>query len=177
MFPYSSTPYIVVQWDPAFGHQDELNLYFVLPGPGGIVTASSFVPNLVGNLTGAVPNASDRISMNVTFDITTRYLAVDVTDATSATPLVRSHETVPVATVDLDFTNGTRYYFGAGASGNGVNSWGLLYLSLTPITSPSTSTPSSSSGSLIPIDDLIYGLLGGLVAAAVVLLVILNRQK
>jgi len=169
IFPYSSNPYVAVQWDPAYGAWNSVFLYLVSPAAGGSVLPSDIQTFQLSSSSTNAPFAYDFISLKVGYDVSSNSVTVTVTDASSSLLLVQANETLGsiAPSYHPGFSSGTYYYFGAGGSANGQNSWGLLYLSLG----------TSSSSSSFPVIYLVLLGLGGVAAAGVVLVVWLNRKK
>jgi hypothetical protein len=154
-YPQSSTPYIVVQWDPIWqfagytqsGATGQWNVW-VVSNPSG--NNASITPNPSPNLsgyssigapyagwdgigTGAFqPNPGDRINITVTYDPSTNTLtgiAMDLNTGQSAnfTLNLGNYYTPP---------SSGNYVFGVGATGP---HWALLYVAMTTSIKPTPS--------------------------------------
>ncbi len=120
MFPYSPTPYIMVQWDPVFS-QGQFDIFIVS------CTNPNTLPNFVtysniGN-GGFEPNPGDILSLTVSYLSNTNSINASITDM----------NTSQIATVTLTLPNnfsppeaGTYALSIAGNSGAGSANWGLL---------------------------------------------------
>jgi len=165
ILPQSSTPYIVVQWDPdwqitlqiggvlgAFGATSQWNVWIVSnPSGNNVSIAPSPSPTLGspwagwdGIGTGAFqPNPGDLIVITVTYDPSTNTLSgvatdLNTTQSASFTLNLGNYFTPP---------NSGNYVFGiAGNTGVGFTDWALLYVATTQQT---TTPPSPSLSSLV----------------------------
>jgi hypothetical protein len=157
IYPQSSTPYIVVQWDPVWqfagytqsGATGQWNVWIV-SNPSG--NNASITPNPSPNLsgyssigapyagwdgigTGAFqPNPGDRINITVTYDPSTNTLtgiAIDLNTGQSAsfTLNLGNYYTPP---------SSSNYVFGVGATGP---HWALLYVATTQQTTTPPTPP------------------------------------
>ena len=160
ILPQSSTPYIVVEWDPVWqiggslpGATGQWNVWIVSNPSGNNPSVSpSPSPNLgpgVGNFgwdgigTGAFqPNPGDLIEITVTYDPSTNTLtgvAVDLNHTgweASFTLNLGSYWTPP---------GSGSYVFGVGASTSGLYAdWALLYVAMTYIPPPAPTPPPPS---------------------------------
>jgi hypothetical protein len=155
IYPQSSTPYIVVQWDPIWqfagytqsGATGQWNVWIVSNPSGDNPSISpSPSPNLRGNSgiglpfagwngigTGAFqPRPGDRINVTVTYDPSTNTLsgvAMDLSTGQSAsfTLSLGNYFTPP---------SSGNYVFGVGGAGY---SWALLYVAMTTSIEPTPS--------------------------------------
>ncbi len=120
MFPYSPTPYIMVQWDPVFS-QGQFDIFIVS------CTNPNTLPNFVtysniGN-GGFEPNPGDILSLTVNYSSNTNSINASMEDM----------NTSQVATVTVTLPNnfsppeaGTYALSISGNSGDGSANWGLL---------------------------------------------------
>jgi len=165
MFPYSTTDYIAIQWDPAYGISGDMYIYLVSPGTGGVVTTSSFVVHRVDVNYVGTPSPGSYIALSASYNIPSNYLTVTVTDRTNDTLLSNFSAGLSTGNFHPGYSVGTNYYFGAGGSGNSMNGWGILSLSVTGST-PATTFP-----------YLEVALIAVLVAAAAIFAIILVRRQ
>jgi len=170
IFPYSSTPYIVVQWDPGLGALNVVNLYLVNPGYGGIVTPASITTERAGSGVVTNPTVTSFIALNVTYDLSTNSLWGTVAEENTGLAVVTFNASLTKLGFMPSYSAGSPYYFGAGGSGNGENSWGLLFLSLSQVTSVSSATP-------YLVWELITIGIAGMIVAAVVIFVLIRKGK
>jgi len=148
ILPQSSTPYIVVQWDPIWSN-GQWNVWIVnnTKGNNPSVTPSPS-PNGVGSAgwngigTGAFqPRPGDRINITVTYNPSTNTLSGVATDlntgqSVSFTLNLTGYYTPP---------SSGNYVFGVGAStGSHYADWALLYAAMTYI-------PPPPSGSMVSV--------------------------
>jgi hypothetical protein len=168
ILPQSSTPYIVVQWDPLWqfagytqsGATGQWNVYIV-SNPSG--NNASITPNPSPNLgsgyagwdgigTGAFqPNPGDRINITVTYDLSTNTLtgiAIDLNTGQSAsfTLSLSGYFTPP---------SSGNYVFGLGGAGAGGGAkgpyWALLYVVLMGNVKPSPLTTSTTTPATVTV--------------------------
>jgi hypothetical protein len=135
LYPYSSTPYIVVQWEPYwyasryYWNTGEFNVWVVYPSPNGTVTENNIKLLIGGGGNGFIQGLQngDLIMMTVTYDGHDNTIYAKVVDLNTSN----------VITLDLPlYTNFTTPHSGgywteinAGTGGSYWN-WGLLYLSV-----------------------------------------------
>ncbi|HYA54134.1 MAG TPA: hypothetical protein VEG42_00850, partial [Thermoplasmata archaeon] len=169
LFPYSATPYVVVQWDPAYGSVNSVTLYVVTPGVDGVVTRGSIDATAIGSGLVESPVATSFIALNVTYDATHNYLQGTVVEESTGLDVVSFNASLQKLGFQPTYSVGSAYYFGAGGSGNGQNGWGLLYLSLSQVGGP------SSGGLDLVLVFLTVGIVGFAIAAAVI--IVLLRKK
>ena len=147
MFPYSTTPYIVVQWDPAHALVHPFNVYIVDPGPGGVVGQANIrgIGQLGEHPFGPGGEASPYvfIHLNFTYNVKPNTLTVDVNAPSkfrSGGGYIADHLWINLSPLGFVRPAGDlgqkSFYFGLGASGNYPTGWGLLYLSLFEPTAP-----------------------------------------
>jgi hypothetical protein len=143
IYPQSSTPYIVVQWDPywqigsrANGATGQWNVWVVSNTNGNNPSVDpSPSPNIGspyagwdGIGTGAFqPNPGDRINITVTYDPFTNTLTGVATDLTTGQS---ANFTLNLGNYYTPPSSGN-YVFGVGASGGGYANWALLYVAVT----------------------------------------------
>ncbi len=167
IFPPSLTPYVVVQWDPAWtlagcgaGTSGDFNLYLVSPGPGGNVSASniwSFGP--LSASSPVLPAGGDYLNVSASYSLATDSVNATVTDVNNSA-VAYSFSANLSAYAFVPPPLGTNVpYVGLGGSGNNHAGWGLLYLGGTAATIAPSSDPSSTSH---PSSDPPSGLLSGL---------------
>lgn len=145
IFPYSSTPYIAVQWDPSYAvancsidQVDDFNLFLVTPAANGSVSASSILgEGPTGGATGALPAFGEQIDYTVSYSPSSNFVTGLITDPSNPSATFYVAANLSAYGFSPSYTVGHEYYMGAGASGNTYSGWGLLYLGFT----------SSSSGS------------------------------
>jgi hypothetical protein len=149
MFPYSTTPYVAVQWDPAFENPHPFNLYLVRPGPGGVVNASDIQVRQIGNHpggSGSYPALYRYLHFEITYNLGTNILSGSVSTVLGDRGGLPLDDHFLMGLSSLGFKRPVTgdpslksFYFGVGASGNDPTGWGLLYLDLhssTSVTSP-----------------------------------------
>ena len=143
IYPQSSTPYIVVQWDPYWqigsrtnGATGQWNVWVVSNTNGNNPSVDpSPSPNIGspyagwdGIGTGAFqPNPGDRINITVTYDPFTNTLTGVATDLTTGQS---ANFTLNLGNYYTPPSSGN-YVFGVGASGGGYANWALLYVAVT----------------------------------------------
>jgi hypothetical protein len=141
IFPYSTSPYVVLQWDPAwsspgctssFAAGPDFNLYMITPKADGHI----WVKNIdsvgpLGTSSVPLPAADDFLTFNSTYSTSTDKLVAEVRD--QANPAVYYDLSVQLDHYGFrpSYSIGSNYYFGFGGSGNGLTGYGLLYLSFT----------------------------------------------
>jgi hypothetical protein len=161
IFPQSSTPYIMVQWDPwwQFGYSTsgatgQWNVYIMSNPSGNNPSVSpSPSPNLGwpyagwdGIGTGAFqPNPGDRINITVTYNPNTNTLSGVATDlntgqSASFTLYLANYFTPP---------SSGNYVFGVGAATR--SGWALLYVAMTTSIKPSPSTTSTTTPATVTV--------------------------
>lgn len=134
IFPYSSTPYIVVQWDPAYkvapcggGGNGDFNLYVVTPGSDGTVSSGDIRSlGAAGYSNGELPAAGGEINFSTSYSVTTGVLSATVTDPADALVGFTLTESLGSLGFGADVRVGSSYDFGFGGSGNRPAGWGLL---------------------------------------------------
>jgi len=150
IIPQSSTPYLIVQWDPflepVYGVSGQWNVV-ILSNING--TNPSVVAGWNGIGTGFIyPNPGDLINVTVTYNPSTNTLSGVVTDlntgqSVSFTLSLSGYFTPP---------SSGNYVFGIGAgTGWGYANWALLYVATTQQSTTPLPPSSSSTGlNLIP---------------------------
>ncbi len=135
MFPYSTQPYIVVQWDPVYSEPRAFNVYLVHPGGHGVVRPSDILSlGEIGIPSKAVPDPHQYLRFNASYSLKTNFLTAEVADARESGVDYRlwvnlsTYGFLRPASGDL---GSSHFYFGLGGSGNYPTGWGLLYLSLS----------------------------------------------
>jgi len=144
VFPYSTTPYVAVQWDPAYqvaycgiGTVGDFNLYLVEPGPGGVVNQSSVTAiGPIGESTGPTPANDDYFDAQVSYSVADNTLRASVLDALD--PSIRYSLSADLDSYGFQPKRGSvapYSWVGVGAGGYDRTGWGLLYLaeSSTPL--------------------------------------------
>jgi hypothetical protein len=143
IYPQSSTPYIVVQWDPYWQSSTtgQWNVWIVSnPSGNNASVTPSPSPNLGSGYagwdgigTGAFqPNPGDRINITVTYDPSTNTLTgiaydINTTQSANFTLNLNGYYTPP--------TSGN-YVFGVGGAGAMGGHWALLYVAMTTSIKP-----------------------------------------
>ena len=133
-YPYSKTPYIVVQWEPMWYYgrnpwtTGEFNVWVVNPMPDGTVTISNINLVVEGGGNGFIwVSPGDLIFMEVTYD------SQDNTIYTTVINLNTSSETTLRLPLYHNFTAPANGYYwvevNAGSGGDTAN-WGVLYLTV-----------------------------------------------
>jgi hypothetical protein len=139
LFPYSTTPYIAVQWEPAWSiapcgvhpGRSDFNLYLVNPQPNGTVNRSDIQALGRVGMSSEVPiAANDLLDFTVSFNLTTGILAADLTDEQDPSVSYTLNERLATFGFTPVYAPNATYYFGAGASGDDLAGWGLVYLAL-----------------------------------------------
>jgi hypothetical protein len=141
MFPYSTTPYVAVQWDPAYQDRIAFNLYVVHPESNGSVRVSDILgAGPIGRPTSALPSAHQPLWFNATYSVKTNVLTAEVSDERNPGVHYRIRANLSAygfARPDAGKLGSSHYYFGLGGSGNYPTGWGLHYLSLSESSGPS----------------------------------------
>jgi len=151
IIPQSSTPCLIVQWDPF------LEPVYHVSGQWNVVILSNIDgnnPSVVAGWNGIgtgfiYPNPGDRINVTVTYDPSTNTLSGVVTD------LNTGQSVSFIQSLSGYFTPPTsgNYVFGIGAStGWGYANWALLYVATTQQTN---TPPMPSSSSIVQAPNLI----------------------
>jgi len=166
ILPQSSTPYIVVQWDPDWqvgywrpGATGQWNVWIV-SNPNGTnpIVAPSPSPNLDheyagwgGIGTGAfLPIPGDWINITVTYNSSTNMLSGVAVDL-NHTGWVEANFTVNLNGYWTPLGSGS-YVFGVGAATGYDNAnWALLYVALMGNVKPSPSTTSTTTPAIITV--------------------------
>ena len=134
-YPYSKTPYIVVQWDPMWYYgrdpwtTGEFNVWVVHPMPDGTVTINNISLVVEGGGNGFIPQVSpgDLIFMEVTYD------GQDNTVYATVIDLNTSSETTLALPLNHYFTvpaNGSYWVEVNAGSGGDTANWAVLYLAV-----------------------------------------------
>jgi len=164
IYPQSSTPYIVVQWDPVWqfagytqsGATGQWNVWIMNNTNGNNPSIGpSPSPNLGGGYagwdgsgTGAFqPNPGDRINITVTYNPSTNTLtgiAIDLNTGQSAnfTLNLGNYYTPP---------SSGNYVFGVGGAGAMGGHWALLYVVLMGNVKPSPLTTSTTTPATVTV--------------------------
>jgi hypothetical protein len=194
IFPYSTSPYIVVQWDPSYtvaycgmGTTGAFNLYLVDPGAGGVVTASN-VTSLgpVGSFNGPIAGNDDSFADSAGYSASTDWLSVTVLDEED--PTVDYQLQVDLATFGFHPTTASLpdSYLGVAAGGFDGTGWGLLYAgayttngSIGEYPLPSTGTaPTTSSSGLLTTEALLeYSLVAALAVIVLLAVMLVWRRR
>ena len=200
MMPQSSTPYIIVQWQPAWqilgtqsGATGQWDIYIVSNtngnnpsiGPSPSPNLGSGYAGWDGIGTGAFqPNPGDLIKITVTYDPSTNTLSGVVTDlntgqSASFALSLSGYFTPPTSGI---------YIFGVGGE-NGAykTNWALLYVAMTyipppaptpPPPSPPSPSPSPSPSPTPPwLTILLITVIALIVAVLAVLIVVILRLR
>jgi hypothetical protein len=156
IFPYSNTPYIVVQWDPAYGDSNDVHLYLVSPAASGAVSRSTIQVQNVGSGSGTA-TSGNFVGLNLSYNIESDNLTGAVSDYETGAPLTTFGLNLSSVAFNPHYSPGQTYITGAGGSGNSPNGWGLLYMSTTggrtspvdyPVTFSESGLPSGSEWSV-----------------------------
>jgi hypothetical protein len=170
IFPYSTTAYMVVQWDPALGNGNTITLYLVDPISGGSVTPLSIQAVTLGGGSGALVNG-DYVTLSVAYTSATSVLSGTVLNYNTGVVVSSFISNLSSMGFDPTYVAGHDYVFGAGASGNHTNGWGLLYLGFGPGgTSSSGSNPYGALGATFD-----AFLIGAVVVIALILGILIGR--
>jgi hypothetical protein len=161
IFPYSTTPYIEVQWDPAYqcdpvfggcsplsGPQPgDFNVYVVKPGSGGTVIRTN-IANLTkdyGSGPTSLPQPGDPLYFTVNYSVETSLLEGALIDLnTTSTAYSFTANLSNSLSFSPAYSPSGSYYFGVGGSGNYPTAWGLLAMSANV-----TGVPSGDVGVLL----------------------------
>ena len=195
IYPQSSTPYIVVQWDPYWqigsrtnGATGQWNVWVVSNTNGNNPSVDpSPSPNIGspyagwdGIGTGAFqPNPGDRINITVTYDPFTNTLTGVATDLTTGQS---ANFTLNLGNYYTPPSSGN-YVFGVGASGGGYANWALLYVAVTQqvLTSASANVvitePTGSSFSSVPIWAVVVDAVAIVIIAISTTILIMSRRS
>ncbi len=141
IFPYSSSPYVVVQWDPGYETNGtsavgEYNLYMVQPGTGGVVTSSDITAKSdLGNGTGFDPLSGNVIEFAASYSAPTTVLSVHLIDDDNPTLVTNlSVNLSKTYSFSPSYSQTGTYDLGLGGSANNGVGWGAL--SISAITAP-----------------------------------------
>jgi hypothetical protein len=172
IIPQSSTPYLIVQWDPflepVYHVSGQWNVE-ILSNING--TNPSVVAGWIGIGTGFIyPNPGDRINVTVTYDPSTNTLSGVVTDlnlgqSVSFTMSLSGYFTPP---------SSGNYVFGVGSTtGWGYANWALLYVAMIGnVKSPSPTYYSVNSSMTNSVEPSHSALLTWVAVAVIVVLVL-----
>jgi hypothetical protein len=139
IFPYSSTPYVVVQWEPAYLHSScnvytsysgEFNIYLVSPS-SNVVTKSQIVtyPGLGGaDSESLLPD--DLMNFTVSYSSASDAVEASVTDLVNPGIVEQAVLNLPSG-FTFGGSLGSSTYYGLGGSGNAGAAWALLSATLT----------------------------------------------
>lgn len=193
IFPDSTSPYIVVQWDPSYtvaycgmGSTGAFNVYIVDPGAGGVVTESNVTPvGPVGSFNGPIAGNNDSFADSSSYSASTNVLSVTVLDEED--PTVDYQLQLNLGTLGFrPPANLSDSYLGVAAGGFDGTGWGLLYAgayttngSVGALPSPTTGTaPTSSNSGLLAQEAVLeYSLVAALaVIAALAVLLVWQRR-
>ena len=175
IFPYSYTPYIVVQWDPAYLHApcgqhqigggfpyeygvgpSTFNLYLVSPGSGGGVAVGNIGgpgPSGSGGWDGLVPSGNEWVDLVSTYSAQSNDLGVTLVDDNDSAASFSLSENLTSFGFAPDDSYTSTYYFGVGGGGSTSNSWGLLSAVLTG----RTVEEETGNGPLTPTQSTAFG--------------------
>ncbi len=135
IFPFSTTPYVVVQWEPAYvsaycaiGYDGEFNVFEVAPGPGGVVNASSITTvGPIGNNTTFAPGVHDVFNVTASFNATSDELREVVADASVST--VMASVALNLTTLgDAPLSAPASTHLAVAESSSERTGWGLTYV-------------------------------------------------
>ena len=185
VFPYSRTPYLVVQWDPAWvvgncgvGSQGEWNLYLVDPaGSSGSVDSQAIIAEgPFGSTSDVTGRPGDQFDLSVTYSVATDEVngsLVDENDTADSSQLSVSLTSQNALLSGMD-TNG---YVGLGEGGSNRTGWALLYGSVAS----SRATPIASSSMPSGVDWTAVletaGIAGAGAVVALVGVTLIRRRK
>jgi hypothetical protein len=142
IFPYSSTPYVVVQWEAAYYYggcngaspygkyySGDFNVYLVA---SGTVTKAQIgtLPGLGGLSTQGI-SGRDYLNFRASYSEITSTVEASVVDLNNSAVLEQATLNLSGQGFSLGETPGSSTYYGLGGSGNGGAGWALLNATLT----------------------------------------------
>jgi len=139
IFPFSLSPYVVVNWEPWGGAH--FNVFVVSPAADGSVTASDIqAQGGLGTVGSALPSADDHLDFDATINLASANVQASVVDETSSgASFSLSYGLGALGFSTTALSAGTEYYSALGGQSNHPTGWGLLYLSeVSPPVSAST---------------------------------------
>jgi hypothetical protein len=134
-YPFSITPYIVVQWDPYWNvardpwTTGEFNVWVVHPSPNGTVNESDIKLLVGGGGNGFIKGLSpgDLIEMKVTYDGYNNTIYAEVVDLNTSSTITL---TLPLYS-NFTVPHAGNYWTEVNAgTGNSYWNWGIVYLSV-----------------------------------------------
>jgi hypothetical protein len=174
IFPYSTTPYFAVQWDPAYAEAHcgtdtvgQFNVFLVEPGAGGVVSSSSITAyGPIGSNSTYAPAVHDVFNVTATYNATSDELDAVATDRNSSTELAALALNLSSDGFAPHTESPTTSYLAVADGASDHTSWGLEYAAYLPsvasVTVPPPPPPPSSipvpfNGSLTPEVNLLNG--------------------
>ncbi len=148
IFPYSTTPYVVVQWEPAYqsawcgiGSVGEYNVFAVTPGANGVVTPSSIaVVGPIGENTSNVPSVHDLFNLTVAYEKENNSIQATAFDVTSSEVL--ADVAYNLSAVGFTPSPGAQSpYLGVAESASERTAWGLNYVAYATSFAAVNTTP------------------------------------
>ncbi len=135
MFPYSTSPYVVVQWDPANGYSAGFNVYVVHPEPSGKVTALSVqADGQLGSTDYVYPGPGSLIDFNVSYSATSNSVKADVRDPSDSAVMFNLSFSLNRFGFVPNYSPTVKYYVGFAGDGGGgtyAASWGVYKITAT----------------------------------------------
>lgn len=134
IFPFSSTPYFVVSWEPAWARSGstvgEFNIFAVQPSPNGSVAYSNITPVGGVGVSGSITTAAyDPIAFDSYYNAQSNTLSAYVQDlADSSANFSVSYDLSDLGFSPPTLSEGSTYDFAVGGSGNSPVGWGLEFL-------------------------------------------------
>jgi len=193
IYPQSSTPYIVVQWDPYWqignrtnGATGQWNVWVVSNTNGNNPSVNpSPSPNIGSPYAGwdgigtgyFQPNPGDLINITVTYDPRTNTLTGVATDLNTGQS---ANFTLNLGNYYTPPSSGN-YVFGVGASGGGYANWALLYVAVTQqvLTSASANVVITEPAgfSAVPIWAVVVDAVAIVIIAISTTILIMSRRR
>jgi hypothetical protein len=136
IFPYSYSPYVIVQWDPANAYSAGFNVYLVHPEPNGKVTYLSIqAAGQLGSTNYEFPQAGQLFDFNASYSTVTNDVTAHVSIPSNPNATISLKFSLNLFGFTPSFNSSASYYFGvagnSGWSSSGASSasWGALKLS------------------------------------------------
>ena len=155
IFPYSTTPYFVVQWEPAYqgaycgiGAAGAFNVYAVHPATNGVVTSGSITTvGPIGKNTSYAPGAHDVFNVTVAYEAANNSVQATAVDSSSAQVL--ADLSYDLSGVDFSSPSGTSIpsYLAVAEGASDRTSWGLEYVAYTHSFPTLDTTPPTTTAS------------------------------
>jgi hypothetical protein len=148
IFPFSSTPYFVVQWEPAYksaycgiGSAGEFNVFTVDPSRSGVVSAGSISAlGPIGVNSTSVPGVHDVFNVTAAYEAVDDELQATVVDASTASDLADLSLNLNTAGFVAPSDTPTPSYLAVSEGGSQRTGWGLEYVGYATAFEPLNTT-------------------------------------